>query len=404
MAIIIGIGILITSCQSENIQTSEVEKIAEEKTDNFSELNFDENEVSNEQIDSSALDSDASQEQELSGQSQISDEIESITELIVGAVEEKQKMFTDEDFQFIDGRLYQLVGNEQWVESGNKQNFAADEALYRAFISQQFAGKENVRVALADLTHNGHEELIVFCTDYNSYQRTKVYIYTIMQNQVKEIANKYSYNFRYELYLCIKNGMPCLLEKESGVYQGEGELSYKLFDFKPDGTENILDSYSTYVILDTVQGDRDDDLFTQRADALSKGAVLAAQGETTELWPVNNVLRDNEAVYRGSCGPLVKENGVYHYSGVIQGYDEERANNYGHWTEGYYDLVRGDFYVDASTRVVIETESDYGFPVNGKSAEAWLDDFYARKEYWMVLAIKVKGSHIEEIYGIYSFD
>lgn len=36
----------------------------------------------------------------------------------------------------------------------------------------------------------------------NSYQRTKVYIYTIIQNQVKEIANKYSYGFRYELYLC----------------------------------------------------------------------------------------------------------------------------------------------------------------------------------------------------------
>ncbi len=312
--------------------------------------------------------------------------------------------FVHSTSKFIDGRVYHFDGNGHWVALGYEQNYAVDLALYRAFISQQFAGKENVRVALADLTHNGHEELIVFCTDYNSYQRTNVYIYTIIQNQVKEIANKYSYNFRYELYLCIRNGMPCLFEKEDGVYQGEGELSYKLFDFKPDGTENILDSYSTYVILDTVQGDRDYDLFTQRADALSKGAVLVVQDETTELWPINNVLRDNEAVYRGSCGPLVKENGVYHYSGVIQGYDEERANNYGHWTEGYYDLVRGDFYVDASTRVVIETESDYGFPVNGKSAEVWLDDFYARKEYWMVLAIKVKGSHIEEIYGIYSFD
>lgn len=405
MAIIIGMEILITSCQSENIQTSEVEKIAEEKTDNFFEMNFDENEVSNEQIDSTALDSDASQEQELSEQSQISDETESTAELIAGTVEEKKKPLTDDDFQFINGRLYQLEGNDQWVESGNKQNDAADEALYRAFISQQFEGKENVRVALADLTHDGHEEMIVVWYGYDDpYVATHIYIYTIVQNQVREIEKKISYNFRYELYLCIRNGKACLFEREDGIYQGEGGLTYKLYDFKPDYTENILDSYSTYVILDTTQGDKDYDLFMEKSDILTQEDVLIAHDDESELWPVNNVLSDNEAMYRGSCGPLVKENGVYHYSGVIQGYDEERANNYGHWTEGYYDLVCGDFYVDASTRVVIETESDYGFPVNEKSAEAWLDDFYARKEYWMVLAIKVKGSHIEEIYGIYAID
>lgn len=195
-----------------------------------------------------------------------------------------------------------------------------------------------------------------------------------------------------------------MFEREHGIYQGEGDLFYKLFDFKPDYTENILDSYSVHVILDTTQGDKDFDLFMEKSDIVTQGDVLVAHDDESELWPVNDVLKDNEAVYEGSCGPLVKENGIYHYSGVIEGYDEARANRYGHWTEGYYELVQGDFYVDDSTRVVIQSDSDYGFPVNGKSAVEWLDDFYARKEYWMVLNIKVKGNHIEEIHGIYSFD
>lgn len=69
--------------------------------------------------------------------------------------------FVQNSSKFIDGRLYHFDGNGHRIASGYEQNYASDEALYRAFISQQFAGKENVRVALADLTHNGHEELIV---------------------------------------------------------------------------------------------------------------------------------------------------------------------------------------------------------------------------------------------------
>lgn len=169
-------------------------------------------------------------------------------------------------------------------------------------------------------------------------------------------------------------------------------------------TKNIIEEYSTYVILDTVQGEADSDRFWQKANALTAGAVLVVQDDQTELWPANVVLKDDEAVYEGSCGDLVKENGVYHYSGVIEGYDEALIPAGGDWTQGFYELVRGDFYVDGSTRVVIQTDLDYGFPVNGKSANAWLDDFYARRAYWMALRIKVKGNHIEEIYGIYSID
>lgn len=310
-------------------------------------------------------------------------------------------------YQFINGKLYQFDQNGCWVKSGNEQNEGVDEALYRAFLSQQFAGKGDVRIALVDLTNDGHEEMIVTCyEDGFSYSGMYIHIYTIAQNQVKEILKQYSQNFRYELYLCVRNGKACLLEKVNSVYQGEGDLSYLLYDFKSDGTQNILDSYWVHVILNTAQGDRDESQFKEKANALATGAVLITQGDDTKLWPANNVLKDNEAVYEGSCasGPLIKENGIYHYSGIIEGYDESRADKYGHWTEGYYELARGDFYVDNSTKVVIKSDLDYGFPVNGKSAEAWLDDFYARKEYWMVLNIKVKGNHIEEIQGIYSFD
>ncbi len=109
-------------------------------------------------------------------------------------------------------------------------------------------------------------------------------------------------------------------------------------------------------------------------------------------------------VYRGSLlGELEKKDGIYWYSGIIQGYNESLTFNED-WTDGFYNLTSGDYYVDDSTRVVIETKYDYGFPAEGKTATEWLDDFYARRDYWMVVNLKVKGNHIEEILGIYAID
>lgn len=389
--IIIGIAILLTGCQNEPTQ------ISKDKSGKVDYIQEEPQEQPEEEQESESVEEETNtfSQDILPEQSQVNNETVS------------DDGFVDENtvFQFVDGKLNKLDANGNWIEAGNVQNNAADEELYRSFISQQFAGKENVRVALADLTHDGHEELIVvWYGEDEPLWGTHIYIYTIVENQVKQIEKKLSYSWRYELYLCIRNGKACLFEKDNGINQGEGGASYKLFDFKPDYTENILDSYSIYVILNTPQGDKDYDLFMEKAGILTQEDVLIANDDESELWPVNNVLRDDAAVYEGSCGHLVKENGVYHYSGVIEGYDEARANRYGHWTEGLYELVQGDFYVDGSTRVVIETEDDYGFPVNGKNAEEWLDDFYARKEYWMILRIKVKGNHIEEIHGIYAID
>lgn len=112
-------------------------------------------------------------------------------------------------------------------------------------------------------------------------------------------------------------------------------------------------------------------------------------------------------VYRGSLlGELEKKDGIYWYSGIIQDYNESLILN-GDWTEGFYNLTSGDYYVDDLTRVVIETKDDfgdYGFPAEGKTATEWLDDFYARRDFWMVVMLKVKGNHIEEILGIYAID
>lgn len=389
--IIIGIAILLTSCQNEPMQ------ISEDENGKVNYIQEEPQEQPEEEQESESVEEKTNtfSQNILPEQSPVNNETVS------------NDGFVDENtvFQFVDGKLNQLDVNGNWIEAGNAQNNAADEELYRSFISQQFAGKKNIRIALADLTHDGHEELIVVWEGEDEpLWGTHIYIYTIVQNQVRQIEKKISYSWRYELYLCIRNGKACLFEREHGIYQGEGDLLYKLYDFKQDYTENILDSYSVHVILDTTQGDKDYDLFMEKSDIVTQEDVLVAHDDESELWPVNNVLKDNETIYEGSCGPLVKENGIYHYSGVIEGYDEARANYYGHWTEGYYELVQGDFYVDDSTRVVIQSDSDYGFPVNGKSAVEWLDDFYARKEYWMVLNIKVKGNHIEEIYGIYSFD
>lgn len=386
--IIIGIAILLTSCQNKTMQISEDEN---GKVDYIQE-ELQEQPEEEQESESAEEETDASSQDILPEQSPVNNDTVS------------DDGFVDENtvFQFVDGKLNQLDANGNWIEAGNAQNNAADEELYRSFISQQFAGKENIRVALADLTHDGHEELIVvWYGEDEPLWGTHIYIYTIVQNQVREIEKKLSYSWRYELYLCIRNGKACLFEREHGIYQGEGDLLYKLYDFKPDYTENILDSYSIHVILDTTQGDKDFDLFMEKSDILTQEDVLVAHDDESELWPVNNVLRDDEAVYEGSCGDLVKENGVYHYSGIIEGYDESRATDED-WTLGIYELVRGDFYVDDSTKIVIESDMDYGFPAEGKSAKEWLDDFYARREYWMTLRIKVKGNHIEEIYAIYS--
>lgn len=126
-------------------------------------------------------------------------------------------------------------------------------------------------------------------------------------------------------------------------------------------------------------------------------------GALAEVYESENT--SNNAVYEGTCyGQLEKRNGVYWYSGNLVGYDESRIPSNGHWTEGYYDVTYGNFYVDGLTKVVVDSYYAHTYPAKGKTAEEWLDDFYSRREYWMVLALKVEGSHIEEIRGIYSFD
>ena len=116
---------------------------------------------------------------------------------------------------------------------------------------------------------------------------------------------------------------------------------------------------------------------------------------------VSNVT-DNSSVYEGQVrGIFKKQDGRYIYTGDILGYEESRVGRNDDWTEGFYTVTNGTFYVDKNTKVTVNIED---FPVKGKTAVAWMDDFYARKKYWMILTVKVKGDHVEEITGIISAD
>ncbi|MCD8222746.1 MAG: hypothetical protein LUD07_11320 [Clostridiales bacterium] len=130
-----------------------------------------------------------------------------------------------------------------------------------------------------------------------------------------------------------------------------------------------------------------------------------ADTDQTENIPIENEMIESSSditqTFTGSCGSLQKDGDRYYYSGEIMGYDESLVVD-DDWTTGRYVLTSGTFYTDETTKIIIETDSDYGFSDGEKSAVEWLDDFYARKEYWMTVNIKVKGDHIEEILGIYS--
>ena len=102
-------------------------------------------------------------------------------------------------------------------------------------------------------------------------------------------------------------------------------------------------------------------------------------------------------LYEGQAEPFQKINGHYVYSGDIMGYDESRIKAEDDWTAGFYAAVNGTFYIDSNTRGTVK---DSDFPVKGKTADQWLDDYFARKKYWMILYIKVRGDHIEEIAAI----
>lgn len=172
--IIIGIAILLTGCQSEKAQASK------DENGKVNYIQEEPQEQSEEEQKSGSVEEETNtfSQDMLPKQSPVNNETVS------------DDGFVDENtvFQFVDGKLNQLDANGNWIEAGNVQNNAADEELYRSFISQQFAGKENVRVALADLTHDGHEELIVVWEGEDEpLWGTHIYIYTIVENQVRQI-------------------------------------------------------------------------------------------------------------------------------------------------------------------------------------------------------------------------
>ncbi len=96
-------------------------------------------------------------------------------------------------------------------------------------------------------------------------------------------------------------------------------------------------------------------------------------------------------------GKFEKIGSRYRFTGTVSGYDAALIPEGEDWTAGIYPLTHGTFYVDENTKIEVQ---DKDFPAEGKTAVAWLDDYLARKKYWMELRIRVKGDHVEAITDI----
>lgn len=186
--------------------------------------------------------------------------------------------------QFINGRQYHFDEKGHLTIEGSSQGNQADEALYKAYIANNFTEKD-IRIALADLTHNGHDELVIAQFSPDGFN-PRIRICTIEQNQVKEIYQRQcSYRNRY--YLTIRDNRAFLLEEGDGVYQGEGSLSYSVFSLNSDGTEKVADEHSVYLILDTADGNRKYDEFYKNFDEIKKGSTVILDHGQSALWPVS---------------------------------------------------------------------------------------------------------------------
>lgn len=188
--------------------------------------------------------------------------------------------------EFIDGKLYHFDTNGYLMTDPFESDNIYSEYLYKIYIDQNFS-QNDIRIAFADLTFDGHEELIVVYFPTNG-SNPYLYVYTIVQNQVTEIYCRQS-SFRNPFYFCIRNNNVFLLNKMNGIYQGEGGLTYLIYYLNPDGTENIVEEYSVYLLTDTLDGMQKEDLFEQKYNAVRQGCLMIIDDEHSSLWPVNRV-------------------------------------------------------------------------------------------------------------------
>lgn len=186
--------------------------------------------------------------------------------------------------QFINGRQCHFDEKGHLTIEGSSQGNEADEALYKAYITNNFIEKDT-RIALADLTRNGHDELVIAQFSSGGFNPW-IRVCTIEKNQVKEIFQRQC-SFRNQIYLTIRDNQAFLINLFDGVYQGEGDLSYSIFCLNADGTENTADEYSIHLILDTVDGNRKYDEFYKKFEEIKKGSTVILDNGQTALWPVS---------------------------------------------------------------------------------------------------------------------
>ena len=117
------------------------------------------------------------------------------------------------------------------------QFYGWDNENQYAFITNQ-TNKYNA--FLADLTHDGADELIV--TDDTFGDSIEITIYTVVQDEVRPIFGDISsYEPRAKVFgLYEKDGSTYMLVCENNMWQNGGDCSYRAFSLTPTGEKNIL--------------------------------------------------------------------------------------------------------------------------------------------------------------------
>lgn len=194
--------------------------------------------------------------------------------------------------QVINGVLYSFDASGHWIEENN-ETAALDHTYEREIYRKEFESyssetKDIIYVTMADVTHDGIEELIwvqLFDT-YPPY----VYVDTVEQGKHKNLCWG-SYRSRFEFFLCQKDNQSYILKKTNGIYQGEGDLSYELYSLNGDGTEQVVDSYTVHIVDGSSSADEKYRLFRQKAAVYENGAEMILSYDKTGLKPVKEFFR-----------------------------------------------------------------------------------------------------------------
>ncbi len=135
------------------------------------------------------------------------------------------------------------------------------------------------------------------------------------------------------------------------------------------------------------------------------GSMLNSDGQWTvsgviQTKAVSGQLSGGLQIYEGVAGNPEKVDGQWIYEGSIYIYDASQdTGEDGIWS-GMVEATSGKYYFDDATLITYKEDvGELSFHKNGMSTTQWLEYYNQNRPYWMILSIKVKGNHVEEITG-----